>query len=517
MRTYSRIALFQTAALVGACGGPDESDDAFRMKISYSIVFRSLLVWLVSAVLIAPSALAQHRPGARASPTAGAETASFERALCRMTVGCAEGEAVATRRLVATRAFRDATSIGARTTELIDTIQDRLDRLAGGPTPRAAAVSLAAYKVAAEVDSFNMILMHTADHLCGSAACLGEAEQVIAESDLLHNELRAGGYLGDARRVPSDERRAAVQRFVDGRDAEAAASVQQVAWMAVAEAVYSDTLGLQPVQVIPLTDLTDAAAALAGPSSVVNDATPDCASSPSPTSVGLFGGCGMPGTGAVAALPEQAPSWQIPGACYGVDPSKLFGGWLGEPGGQTDFASDTVIGAAGSAGGQLDEDGPGAGGGQGEEGDGEPSTGGHDPAGGGSRGGQTGSAGGGTGGQGRPYSPPPNRSWAASTFSDLRGLNSLDVGGVTINPFSSAIASGLSGGDYDLDIPSRDDQSQPGGAWATGGVIIAVSMRRMMITPNHTGSKPRDTITGVIMGTVATIIESVSMNMPRTT
>ena len=51
----------------------------------------------------------------------------------------------------------------------------------------------------------------------------------------------------------------------------------------------------------------------------------------------------------------------------------------------------------------------------------------------------------------------------------------------------------------------------------TGGVIMAVSMRRMMMMPNHTGSNPSETMTGVMMGTVATIIDSVSMNMPSTT
>ena len=51
----------------------------------------------------------------------------------------------------------------------------------------------------------------------------------------------------------------------------------------------------------------------------------------------------------------------------------------------------------------------------------------------------------------------------------------------------------------------------------TGGVIIAVSTNKMIMIPNHTGSKPRDTIIGVMIGTVATIMDKVSMKQPRIT
>ena len=50
-----------------------------------------------------------------------------------------------------------------------------------------------------------------------------------------------------------------------------------------------------------------------------------------------------------------------------------------------------------------------------------------------------------------------------------------------------------------------------------GGVIMAVSINSLISTPNQTGSKPSEMMTGVMMGTVATIIERVSMKKPRMT
>ena len=41
----------------------------------------------------------------------------------------------------------------------------------------------------------------------------------------------------------------------------------------------------------------------------------------------------------------------------------------------------------------------------------------------------------------------------------------------------------------------------------TGGVIIASSIRMMMMIPNHTGSKPALNMIGAMIGTVATIID----------
>src|SRR5215510_1272779 len=49
----------------------------------------------------------------------------------------------------------------------------------------------------------------------------------------------------------------------------------------------------------------------------------------------------------------------------------------------------------------------------------------------------------------------------------------------------------------------------------TGGVIIASSIRIIMIIPNQTGSKPALNMMGAMMGTVATIIDNVSMNIPK--
>src|SRR3546814_3019580 len=50
----------------------------------------------------------------------------------------------------------------------------------------------------------------------------------------------------------------------------------------------------------------------------------------------------------------------------------------------------------------------------------------------------------------------------------------------------------------------------------TGGVIRAVSSSTIIRIPNHTGSKPMEITTGVMIGTVAIIIDSDSMNMPST-
>ena len=50
----------------------------------------------------------------------------------------------------------------------------------------------------------------------------------------------------------------------------------------------------------------------------------------------------------------------------------------------------------------------------------------------------------------------------------------------------------------------------------TGGVISAVSSSTIIRMPNQTGSKPMAITTGVMIGTVAIIIDSDSMNMPST-
>ena len=49
----------------------------------------------------------------------------------------------------------------------------------------------------------------------------------------------------------------------------------------------------------------------------------------------------------------------------------------------------------------------------------------------------------------------------------------------------------------------------------TGGVILASSINMIISTPNQTGSKPTLNMMGAMIGTVATIIGNVSMNMPN--
>ena len=49
----------------------------------------------------------------------------------------------------------------------------------------------------------------------------------------------------------------------------------------------------------------------------------------------------------------------------------------------------------------------------------------------------------------------------------------------------------------------------------TGGVINPISMSKTTITPNQMGSNPIDFTIGIIKGTVITIAELISKNIPR--
>ena len=51
----------------------------------------------------------------------------------------------------------------------------------------------------------------------------------------------------------------------------------------------------------------------------------------------------------------------------------------------------------------------------------------------------------------------------------------------------------------------------------TGGLMSPISTTQTMMMPNHTGSRPRCTITGKNTGMVSSTMDSSSMAVPSTT
>lgn len=192
----------------------------------------------------------------------------------------------------------------------------------------------------AESSPFDALINRVADHLC-DAGCRAQAERLVRQSGLLQRELINEGLAAEA--LPD-----AVHAWVTASAEPADSVVDRAAWIIVAEDRFKAATGLNDT--MRRADLEAAALMLSGGATVAIDvAQPTCTADGLEGPDDLFSGCGMPdapqlpdlgGAGpdpvptarsarqapAQRRMPQRVGAWDMPGACYGLDPRKLFDG-----------------------------------------------------------------------------------------------------------------------------------------------------------------------------------------------
>jgi len=218
--------------------------------------------------------------------------------------------------------------------------------------------------------------------ICKANPCPAEAEKIIQDSALLHNELEKRALLSSPEKYWQSFDSLLEALLASDKDA-----LRKLAWLATSEELLERSMGLGNGTKLHASEAKSAALILggvSGPQPIVTNDPKGGACMDGSAGSNLYGNCSLPSSGGnfgengdplptaqanageggssagnLRNAAQKAPVWSLPGACYGLDPSKLFkGNTAGNPG-------EGGTGEGDTSGGEMGPPASAAGGGSG--------------------------------------------------------------------------------------------------------------------------------------------------------